>query len=90
MILMLSGCATAGSMEENVSEINYEDGISKEEAKAIAVNYIKQQGLEIDTSRCGVVDADRMWQVRFYRSNWSLKVFTVAVNKKTGRIIYAE
>lgn len=90
MVLMLSGCATAGSMEENVSEINYEDGISKEEAKAIAVNYIKQQGVKIDTSRFGVVDADRMWQVRFYRSDWSLKVFTVAVHKKTGRIIYAE
>ncbi|MEW6008867.1 MAG: hypothetical protein AB1629_04455 [Candidatus Omnitrophota bacterium] len=73
-----------------MSKINYEDGINDEEAKTIAINYIIKNDMKIDTSRVGVVDAKSIWKVRFFRSNWSLRILTIAVDKETGWIMYVE
>lgn len=89
IVIIVAGCATVGPVEEKLSEINYEDGISKEEAKAIAINYIDKNGIKI-YRHIGTRDSGTMWKVRFFRSSWSLKVFIVAVDKKTGWVIYAE
>ena len=38
-ILLLSGCATIGSINKHVGQVNPSDGISKQEAKWIAQKY---------------------------------------------------
>ena len=93
---MLQGCLTSGSITESYSKVDYSDGVSREEAKAIAQNYClkestcyKQAVISSADVREYYVDPE-LWRVRF-DSKITIEDFTLPlslkINKETGEIV---
>jgi hypothetical protein len=95
------GCASAKAVGENYANINYSDGISKKEAKAIAQNYIrsnkdildKLDPLLLGLGRVETSEACDCWAVGFdAKLNVIIKEgkkwYAVHINKTTGAIEY--
>ncbi len=89
-ILLLSGCATIGSINRNIASVNYSDGVNSEEAKFIAQKYC------VDSDNCDckgyaissahVADGDGEWVVSFTGIRKLFTVLYVYINKETGKV----
>ena len=100
VVMLLTGCATAKSVDKNYSLINYKDGISITEAKLIA----KKSLLESKSLGAYQFMAPKVfdrwesyrhqnyWFVLFSPKAYQLKPshYLVVVEKKSGKIQYAE
>lgn len=97
----MAGCATTGHPERNVSEINYDDGISKDEALTIAQNYIidKIEGGENFYKKL-IFSKAKIFEEWESEDKWAItipisrglafigpKEYILFINKKTGKTL---
>ncbi|MCB9747442.1 MAG: hypothetical protein H6755_03445 [Candidatus Omnitrophica bacterium] len=101
IIFFLNGCATVRSVERGYAKINYEDGISKKEAKLIAFKHVIDN--EISDKILGI-NVARHFSGKKYPNTWVSKFeshpmdlvwqgthwYAVYVDKVTGKIVAAE
>jgi len=96
MVLILTGCATVGSVNRNFESVNYTDGISRPEAKFIAQKYcldheecsthciISSAYVSDDNSVPGawrVVFDTEVIDANYYRGH------VISVDRETGEVI---
>ena len=90
VMVMLAGCATVESVDRYYSEINWKDGINRNEAALIAKKWLIESKYEGDFQVIGPVTTgfDHYWQVTFlYKSlNYYENVLDVYVDVLTGEV----
>ena len=103
LLILLTGCASVDTIQTDFNKINYDDGINGIEAKRIAQKFLlslpqsSRYGVsapELDTTIFPAFPQwrDRAWVVGFPGKNlFSMtREFIVAVDKKTGNILFYE
>ena len=103
MLLLLAGCASVDTIQQDFNHINYDDGINGVEAKRIAQKFLlslpqlTRYGVSAPELDSGIFSSfpqwhDRAWVVGFPGKNMfsMTKEFVVGVDKKTGNILFYE
>lgn len=89
-IILLTGCATVETLDRYYDEINWQDGINRNEAAVIAKKWLMESKYEGDFQMIAPVSTghDNYWQVSFlYKSlNYYEKVLDVYVDTLTGEV----
>lgn len=95
MFLSLSGCVTAGSINQHYQKIVFEDGVNKKEALIIAQKYCLDdefcnENFDISSAR-PYEDPSRYpgkWAVFFSEKSWSVSTSpcVIALDKTTGKV----
>ena len=90
IVFMLAGCATVESLDRCYSEINWKDGINRNEAALIAKKWLIESKYEGDFQVIGPVSTgfEHYWQISFlYKSlNYYEDVLDVYVDTLTGEV----
>ena len=89
--VFLVGCATMESIDQYYDQINWNDGISRDEAAIIAKKYLVESKYAGDFQVLGPKSQmiDNFWQISFlYKSlNNYEKVLNVYVDVKSGEVV---
>ncbi|GEM_PF-4461395 len=90
LLLNLAGCATMESLDHYYAEINWKDGISRNEAALIAKKYLVESKYAGDFQILAPVTIgyENFWRVSFlYKSlDYYEKVLDVYVDTMTGEV----
>jgi len=93
-VVLLSGCATARSINMSAAIINYSDGINEQEAKYIAQKYCLDERIEDAFISFPEVEEyffqPKRWKVTIQKKNLSQfdYHYTLFIDKETGEVIY--
>ena len=91
LLIVLSGCATIGSINGNYAKINCSDGINANEAGLIAKHDLIQTDLKYyyNIIHPRVVGGTPQWMVTFYEKGWLHffpESYDIYIDGKTGEI----
>ena len=92
--MLAAGCASAESINRNISFVNYSDGISQQEAKYIAQKYCLDKKIQDIYLCCPEVEETfskpGLWEVRFQHKDLGQMEYhyTLYIDENTGNVTY--